>query len=213
VEGAGPVDVVFPLQADLALTGDEPGERDGMLVTSSWTARDETSPNADGLRWFCGHVRPAVTAALPWTKLRVTGAHPPPSIAVLAGAHVELTGFVADLRSAYERARVAVVPLRFGAGVKNKTVEALQYGVPVVTTTIGAEGIDVPDGITPMVVTDDPEEFAAAVVRLLSDGVCWRERRRDVEALRDHWASNPGRSWVQVIDDAMRGRGRTREVG
>ncbi len=202
--GGTPVDLVFPLQTDIALTGDDPGARDGMLYVSSWTARDETSPNADGMRWFCHEVLHRITGVLPWTKLRTTGANPPASVAKLAGAHIELTGFVAELRSVYERARVVIVPLRFGAGVKNKTVEALQHGVPVVCTTIGAEGIDVPDGITPMIVTDDPQEFADAVVRLLTDGEAWRARRRDVEALREYWDGHRGRSWVEVIDDALR---------
>jgi len=206
IEGSKPVDLVFPLQSDIELTGDDPGVRDGMLYTSSWTAQDETSPNADGMRWFCAEVLPNVTAIVPWTKLRATGSNPPRSIARWAGAHVELTGFVPNLRDVYERARVVVVPLRFGAGVKNKTVEALQYGVPVVTTTIGAEGIEVPDGLAPMIVTDDPGEFAAAVVRLLTDGHEWRARRRDAEALREHWKTNRGRSWVAVIDDAIAGR-------
>lgn len=204
IDGAKPVDLVFPLQSDIALTAADPGARDGILYTSSWTAQDETTPNADGMRWFCADVLPNITGILPWTKLRATGSNPPPSVRRLAGAHVELTGFVPDLRDSYERARVVVVPLRFGAGVKNKTVEALQYGVPVVTTTIGAEGIEVPDGLTPMIVTDDPAEFATAVVRLLTDGHEWRARRRDIESLRAHWESGLGRSWVQVIDEAIR---------
>jgi glycosyltransferase involved in cell wall biosynthesis len=180
--------------------------RDGLLYTSSWTAADETSPNADGLRWFMQDVMPQVTALLPWTRLQATGANPPPGIARLRGAHLEFTGFVPELRAVYEQARVVVVPLRFGAGVKNKTVEALQFGVPVVTTTIGAEGIDVPAGITPMIVTDDPAEFAAALVKLLTDGHEWRARRRDIEALHEHWATNRGRSWVEVIDEVLAAR-------
>jgi hypothetical protein len=64
-----------------------------------------------------------------------------------------------------------------------------------------------------MVVTDDPVEFAAAVVRLLIDGNEWRARRRDIEELREHWAANRGRSWVEVIDDAIAGRGEHEETG
>jgi O-antigen biosynthesis protein len=200
---AKPVDLVFPLQADIRLTPDDPGTRDGLLYVSSWTAADETSPNADGLRWFWHDVMQQVTSLLPWTRLRSTGANPPSGIARLGGAHLEFTGFVPDLRTVYEQARVVVVPLRFGAGVKNKTVEALQFGVPVVTTTIGAEGIDVPAGIKPMVVTDDPGEFAATLVKLLTDGHEWRARRRDIEALHEYWTTNRGRSWVEVIDEAL----------
>jgi len=222
IDGAKPVDLVFPLQSDIALTPADPGTRDGVLYTSSWTAQDETTPNADGMRWFCADVLPNITGILPWTKLRATGSNPPASVRRLAGAHVELTGFVPDLRDVYERARVVVVPLRYGAGVKNKTVEALQYGVPVVTTTIGAEGIEVPDGLAPMIITDDPAEFATAVVQLLTDGHEWRARRADIETLRKHWEENSRRSWVHVIDEAIqehsgrtekRNRGDNEETG
>jgi len=211
MERAAPVDLVFPLQDDVAPTSTEPGDRDGILYVSSWTARDETSPNADGMRWFCEAVLPIVAGTLPWARLRATGSNPPPGVADFAGAHVEFTGFVPDLRTVYESSRVVIVPLRFGAGVKNKTVEALQYGVPVVTTSIGAEGIDVPAGLAPMVVADDPAEFATAVIRLLTDGHEWRQRRADSDALRAHWTANRGRRWVSVLDDALATR-RAREA-
>jgi O-antigen biosynthesis protein len=209
---ATPVDVVFPLQADIDMTATEPTARDGLLYVSSWTAQDETSPNADGLHWFMHDVMHLVSAVVPWVRLRATGAHPPPSVTRLSGVHLEFSGFVPDLRSVYESARVVIVPLRFGAGVKNKTVEALQYGVPVVTTSIGAEGIDVPAGTAPFVVADTPAEFAAAIVRLLTDGHEWRARRKDIEILHDWWSDTESRSWVAVIDDAISGRRRNQEA-
>ena len=77
----------------------------------------------------------------------------------------ELVGFTPDLRTEYESARVVVVPMRFGAGVKVKCIEALQYGVPVVSTSVGAEGLGLHDSRA-VIVADDPREFAASLLRL-----------------------------------------------
>jgi hypothetical protein len=73
----------------------------------------------------------------------------------------------------------------------------------VVATTIGAQGIEVPPGLTPMIVTDDPAEFAAAVVSLLTDNDAWRARRADIEALHASWQDRPGRSWPDVVDAVL----------
>lgn len=203
--GAAPVDLVVPLQADVPLTPDGLDDRSDMLYVAGWTPGSD-SPNGDGFRWFVGKVLPLIADAAPWSRFRVTGANPPPDLYAMRSPFVEFTGFVPDLQAVYEKARVVVVPLRYGAGVKNKTVEALQYGVPVVTTTIGAEGIAVPPGLEPMIIADDPAELASAAFRLLTDREEWRRRRADVEALRNHWAAHRGTSWMDVIDAAMGAR-------
>ncbi|MBW3615244.1 MAG: hypothetical protein KY439_08050, partial [Actinobacteria bacterium] len=72
-----------------------------------------------------------------------------------------------------------------------------------VATTIGAQGIEVPPGITPIIVTDDPAELGAAVVRLLTDNDEWRARRADVEALHAFWRDSPSATWTDVVDAAL----------
>ena len=205
--GGAPVDLVPPLQPDLRITPEALDARSAFAFVASWTARGHT-PNSDAFWWLVNEVLPHVLPPVPWTRLRVTGHHPPDDIAAVAGPHVELTGFVPDLLDLYSTVRVIVAPDRFGAGLKNKTLEALQYGVPVVATTIGAEGIEVPAGITPMVVTDDPAEFGAAVVRLLTDNDAWRAQRADVEALHASWAERPGTRWPDVVEAALREKSR-----
>ena len=202
VPGAAPVDTVAPLQPGLVPTPIALEARSAMAFVASWTARGGT-PNEDAFRWLVHEVLPHVLPTVPWTRLRVTGANPPPEIAQAAGPHVEITGFLPSLTELYETVRVVVAPDRFGSGLKIKTLEALQHGVPVVATTIGADGIEVPPGITPMVVTDDPVEFAAAVVTLLTDNDEWRARRADVEALHAFWRERPGPTWVDVLDTAL----------
>jgi glycosyltransferase involved in cell wall biosynthesis len=94
--------------------------------------------------------------------------------------HLHAEGFVPDLADFYRRVRVAIAPLRFGAGVKLKTVEALQYGVPVVATTVGAEGLEALPGDV-IAVHDDPAGFAAAVVARLRDVETWRAHRAAID--------------------------------
>ena len=205
VAGSAPVDTVPPLQPDVRLTPQALEQRAELAFVASWTARGHT-PNSDAFWWLVRDVLPSVLAPVPWTRLRVTGANPPDDIAAVAGPHVELTGFLTELAPLYSSIRVVVAPDRFGSGLKNKTLEALQHGVPVVATTIGAQGIEVPTGLTPMVVTDDPEEFAAAVVRLLTDNDEWRARRADVETLLGLWRDRPGTCWPDVLDAALASR-------
>jgi glycosyltransferase involved in cell wall biosynthesis len=114
---------------------------------------------------------PRVWEEHPGVVLRLVGAEPGDDVRALAGPRVEVTGFVADLEAVLDGARVAVAPVRHGAGLKIKSVEAMARGLPVVTTPLGAEGLD--DGA---LVGEDAETFAAHVSALLSDDELWRRR-------------------------------------
>ena len=96
---------------------------------------------------------PLVLARVPGAKLLVTGDDPPREVLRFACDSIEFLGRVPDLERFYDALRVAIVPIRYGSGVKLKTVEALQFGVPTVSTTIGAESIpsDV-DGLLPVAI-------------------------------------------------------------
>lgn len=146
-------------------------------------------PNQDAALWFVAEVLPLVRAAVPDASLSIIGSRPPPLIRAMAGNAVTvLADLPADaLDAAYARARVAVVPLRCGAGVKLKVVEALRAGLPLVTTSVGAQGLGALENIVP--VEDDPQRFAAAVVALLLDDSEW-EHRSDAQAAyaRQHFS-------------------------
>jgi len=130
-------------------------------------------PNIDAALWFVEHVWPSVRNAAPQARLSLVGSNPSEEIRKLANDQIEVTGYVSDerLASFYASARVAVVPLRYGAGVKSKVVEALHHGVPLVTTHVGAQGLKNLERAA--VVTDDPEAMAQAIVRLMSDDEAW----------------------------------------
>ena len=127
-------------------------------------------PNVDGVLWFVENVWGRVRDALPDAVFTVVGSDPPEEITRLAatvpGVHV--TGYVPDTNPYLDRCAVSVAPLRWGGGMKGKVSEAVARGVPVVTTTIGAQGFGVRDG-GGMVVADGAAEFADAVIALLSD--------------------------------------------
>ena len=131
-------------------------------------------PNVDAAEWLVREVMPEVWRHAPQVRLSLVGANPTDRVKALAGERVEVTGFVSDaeLQRRYLAARVAVVPLRFGAGVKSKVVEALQQGLPLVTTQVGAQGLDGLAGIS--AVADEPAGLAAALVTLLDDDAAWR---------------------------------------
>jgi O-antigen biosynthesis protein len=202
VEGHAPIELLEQYRPSARPTERGFRERRDMLYAAGWAAGAD-SPNADGLEWFATDILPAIREQVPWARLVVTGADPPTHVTRLAGPSIQFLGYVEDMHVVYDRARVVVVPMRYGAGVKMKTTEALQFGVPTVTTTIGADGVDLYGGAA-LEVTDDPREFAARVARLLRDPRAWEERRA---RLLGTPAPDIGTArWPQVIEAAMMGR-------
>lgn len=135
-------------------------------------------PNVDAARWLVESIMPKVWERRPETRLSLVGSNPTAEVLALAGDRVEVTGFVddAELQRRYAQARVAVVPLRYGAGVKSKVVEALQQGLPLVTTSVGAQGL--PGVHATCAVADDETALADHLLRLLADDAAWRSQSR-----------------------------------
>lgn len=132
------------------------------------------APNADAATWFTTSVLPLILARQPRARLVLAGAAPGAAVMALAGPQVTVTGQIsdADLAGWYANARVALAPLRFGAGVKGKVVEALHAGLPLVTTAVGAQGLPGLAAIVP--VHDDASAQADAILRLLADDDAWQ---------------------------------------
>ena len=130
-------------------------------------------PNVDAVRWFATEVFPLVRRELPGVLFHCIGAHVPPSIAALSGqAGVEVHGHLADITPYMDDCRIALAPLRFGAGVKGKINMSMAHGQPVVATPCAVEGMFLADG-EDVLVAVDAAGFAAAVVRLYRDEVLW----------------------------------------
>jgi glycosyltransferase involved in cell wall biosynthesis len=127
-----------------------------------------TAPNVDGVIYFVQDIWPRIAQAHPEARLKIIGGRPPLSLQMLAGPRVELTGFVPDLRPHLAEAAVIVVPLRLGGGTRLKIVEGMAMGKAIVSTALGAEGIEATPG-RDILIEDEPEYFADAVNRLLAD--------------------------------------------
>jgi polysaccharide biosynthesis protein PslH len=127
-----------------------------------------TVPNIDAVIHFVQDIWPRIAAAHPNARFKIIGGRPPPSLLALAGPRVELTGFVSDLRPYLAAAAAVVVPLRLGGGTRLKIVEAMAMGKAIVSTNLGAEGIDAVPG-REIFVEDEPTAFAEAVLRLLAE--------------------------------------------
>jgi glycosyltransferase involved in cell wall biosynthesis len=125
-------------------------------------------PNIDGVIHFVHEIGPRIAEAHPEAHCKIIGARPPPSLLALAGPGVELTGFVSDLRPHLAAAAAVVVPLRLGGGTRLKIVEAMAMGKAIVSTTLGAEGIEAVPG-RDILLEDEPAAFAGAVNQLLAE--------------------------------------------
>ena len=184
----GVVSIVHPV-SDTMTT---PAGRSGVLFVGNFNH----APNVDAAVDFVASVWPLVRDALPGVQLTLLGTDPPLAVQMLAGADVAVTGWVPEVEPYLEQARVAIAPLRWGAGVKGKIGEAMAEGVPVVTTSIGAEGMGLVDGEQALV-ADAPDAFAAAVVRLHRDDDLWLGL---VRAAKLHVAERlgPAAAWAGI---------------
>lgn len=117
-------------------------------------------PNIDAVLWFAKEIFPLIIAKYPDIKWHIVGGKVPKEIDQLASNNIIIEGFVPDeyLENLYRTCRLAVVPLRFGAGVKGKVVEAAYFQIPLVTTSIGAEGLQIEDGS--MLIENDAQKMA-----------------------------------------------------
>jgi glycosyltransferase involved in cell wall biosynthesis len=180
----GTVTTVVPNCVDGERLRPSPRPSDGR-PSGIFVGKMDYRPNVDAVRWFSEEILPRVRARVPRFELMIVGKDPAPVVRALNGRDgVRVTGWVPDTAPLLHDASLAVVPLRAGSGSRLKVLEALAAGTPVVSTSLGVEGLDVePD--RHVVVADDAAAFADAVVDLLADperrARLAREGRRLVE--------------------------------
>ena len=132
------------------------------------------SPNVDAVIWFIKQCFPHVVSQVPDVKLFVVGSDPPKEIMDLQSENIVVTGHVKDLKQYFQKIKLCVAPVRWGAGVKGKIVTSMYYEVPVVTTSLGAEGMGLIDS-EHVLIADTPEIFASKVVELYSNKNIWEK--------------------------------------
>jgi glycosyltransferase involved in cell wall biosynthesis len=185
------VDTTAFAPADAALA--EPG-RIVFVGAMDWM------PNEDGIQWFAGEVLPRIRERVPGAHLTIVGRNPGPAVRRLADSEgaVTVTGTVPDVRPYLEAASLVVVPLRVGGGTRLKIYEAMSMDRPVVSTTIGAEGLPLEEG-EHILRADDAAAFAAACVRLLqAPAGAWRMARAGGEYVRSSFG------WDRVAGEFAR---------
>jgi GT2 family glycosyltransferase/SAM-dependent methyltransferase len=181
-------------------------KREGLLFVGGFAH----PPNADAVLWFAREIYPRIRE-----KMQAAGAEPPKFYVVGSkvtdeikaleqpGNGIIIKGFVSEeeLDRLYAQSRVVVVPLRYGAGVKGKVVEAIYNGAPIVTTSIGAEGIPQVEDV--LLVEDDPEKFAQTTVDLYQDEAACRDLSRKTQSyIRSHFSVDA--AWSVIEEDFKR---------
>ncbi|MEG0186655.1 MAG: glycosyltransferase, partial [Stenotrophomonas sp.] len=158
-------------------------------------------PNLDAMEWFIAEVFPGIRAALPQVQLHCIGAGAPESLLTLAAAQpgVLMHGFVEDIVPYMDGARIAIAPLRFGAGVKGKINLSMAHGQPVVGTTCAVEGMHLRAGHD-VLVADDAAGFADAVVRLYQDPQLWQQlASAGLANVAEHFSLDAASATVQRV--------------
>ena len=169
-----------------------------------FTGSMDWEANIDGVEYFCGEIWPRVLKAVPNARFRIVGRNPHPRVLSLASDSIEVTGSVPSVIDYMRDAAVFVVPLRIGGGTRLKIYEAMAMGKAVVSTSVGAEGLDVEDG-RDIMLADTSLGFADSIIRLLCD----RQARKQFEtaaarlAARFDWSVIADR-FEEVLNEAIR---------
>jgi glycosyltransferase involved in cell wall biosynthesis len=157
-------------------------------------------PNVDAVKYFVEDVFPRIKRKEKQARFIIAGANPGSEVQALAREDVIVTGMVDDLRDVFDRARVFACSLRIGAGTKGKISTAMSYGLPVVSTACGAEGMELVDG-EEVLLADDPDAFAEACLRLYHDETLWHRLSENGQLLvREKHSLDMGR---RVLDRAI----------
>ncbi|HXF64629.1 MAG TPA: glycosyltransferase, partial [Caldilineaceae bacterium] len=160
---------VIPNGIDLAAYPPAEPDPADSSPTLLFTGKMDYRPNIDAALWFGRAVLPLILARRPDVRWQIVGLNPHPRLDVLRRLpQVEITGAVDDVRPYLAAAAVYIIPMRVGGGTRFKALEAMAAAKPIVSTSLGVEGLPVADG-RELLLADSPLEFAAAILRLLDD--------------------------------------------
>lgn len=171
------------------------GEREGLFFIGGF----RHGPNVDAVKWLASEIMPLLRERIPEIEIHIAGSCAPEELKALEGNGIKLEGAVSDeeLARLYRQCRLTVVPLRYGAGIKGKVIESMRFGLPVVTTPCGAEGIlNAEDCLT---VAESAAEMAERIAALYED----KEKlaslsRTGISYCREHFTQ---KNAVRALDD------------
>jgi O-antigen biosynthesis protein len=148
--------------------GAEFRDRSDILFIGSF----EHPPNVDAMHWFIDEVFPLLHRQKPDLKLRIVGGCAPKKLLAKGTPNIIFEGFVDDITPIFNSIRLSIAPLRYGAGVKGKINSSMSFGVPVIATTVAAEGMGLVDGKDVMI-ADEPADFVAHICKVYDDEQLW----------------------------------------
>ena len=172
-----------------------PENRDPVFI---FTGVMDYRPNVDAVIWFTKHVWPRVIRSHPESRFIIAGMNPAPAIMALAkGKGIEITGFVDDILPYYHQSDFFVAPLRIARGVQNKILQAFSCGLPVISTSMGAEGIEYIEG-KHILIADTPDDFFNRIEMLVNDGELTRSLKDNaMQLVKEHY------SWEAKLVDLL----------
>ena len=175
-------------------------EREGICFVGSFLH----TPNVDAVLYFLDSIWPSVHEKMPSCVFYIVGSNLPDEIASRRDPNVEILGHVPDLRELFEKMRLSVAPLRFGAGAKGKVVSSLANGLPCVATELATEGMNLQDGLH-IAIENSPAGFASRVVRLYSDKEAWtRMSDGGCEFCSGEFSLNVGRKRLTALFEKLK---------
>ncbi len=159
---------VVPLVLDPQAEVPARAQRNGIAFVGGF----QHPPNVDAVRWFMADILPLLREVAPELEFHIVGSKPTPEILAIEEPGVIVHGFVEDLDAFLNQRIATVVPLKYGAGIKGKIGSSLAAGVPVISTSLGAEGMELAAG-TEVLLADTPQAFVAQILRLVEDDALW----------------------------------------
>lgn len=174
-------------------------DRSGILFLGGF----QHSPNVDGVEWFVSEILPKIWDHIPGIKFFIVGDNPPKEIQELSSEDIVITGYISDLSFFFENCRVFVAPLRYGAGIKGKICHSMSYGLPVVTTSIGAEGFGITDGYHAMI-ADEIDNFSEKVIQLYQDEELWNNVSNNcIEYIKLNYSFEKSKDHIETLIESL----------
>lgn len=166
------MEVIGNIHDHLPKKADFPGfdKREGLLFIGGFAHK----PNEDAVLFLHNEIMPLVWKELPEVKVTIVGSNPSDAVKALNSQRFYITGYVEDAEPYFKEARLFVAPLRYGAGIKGKIGQSMEYSLPLVTTQVGAEGFDFA-GLEDAMIADSAEPFAQKIVSLYTDAQKWQQ--------------------------------------
>jgi len=159
-------------------------------------------PNVDAVKYFIKEILPNIKQKISNVKLFVVGSNPTEEIKQLSSDHVIVTGFVKDLQPFYDKCRVMVAPLRYGAGIKGKVTQSLTKGMPLITTSIGGEGMNLIDGEHCMI-SETPKEFAQKTIQVYNDEKLWSKLSKNGMIVAQEYSAEKAKACFELMFSSL----------